>query len=444
MRRSARGPAAVALTVAAVLAFTSTAVADPDRTPTQQEVDQAREVVRQKGDDVASIRAALTRAQERVDQAAVTAAMASERYNGARWQLEQAREAAAEARREARELKGKVAAQRDGIAALVAQSYQDGSALNEVNAFMGSGGPTAVARQYGVVQTVSVAMQAKYDAFAVLSRKADKATARAKKAAARQEELVAEAAAARDAASQAAAQAQAEAERIDQTRRRLIRQLAEAQDISYALAARREAALQERARQKAQQAAQEAAQQAAQEAAAAQAAQQQAQAANQPRPDPQPASEPRPQPSPRPSPKPSPKPSPEPPPAPKPPPPAPAGGVEAVIAYARAQLGEPYVWGAAGPDSWDCSGLTMRAWAQAGVSLPHWSVGQYYASTPISASQLRKGDLVFWSDNSSPDAIFHVALYIGNGQILHAPRTGQPVQIASMYYWIPPTHFARP
>jgi cell wall-associated NlpC family hydrolase len=85
----------------------------------------------------------------------------------------------------------------------------------------------------------------------------------------------------------------------------------------------------------------------------------------------------------------------------------------------------------------------MRAWERAGVSLPHYSVAQYHAGSPVSAGQLRPGDLVFWSSSSSPDGIHHVALYIGDGMIVHAPRTGRPVTVESMYYWVPPTHFAR-
>ena len=85
----------------------------------------------------------------------------------------------------------------------------------------------------------------------------------------------------------------------------------------------------------------------------------------------------------------------------------------------------------------------MAAWQAAGKSLPHYSVAQYDAATPISAAQLRPGDLVFWSSSSNPSSIFHVALYLGDGMIIHAPRTGRPVVIDSMYYWIPPTHFGR-
>ena len=99
---------------------------------------------------------------------------------------------------------------------------------------------------------------------------------------------------------------------------------------------------------------------------------------------------------------------------------------------------------AAGPDSWDCSGLTMGAWQAGGKSLPHYSVAQYDQSTPISPGDLRPGDLVFWGDSSSPSSIFHVALYAGDGMIVHAPRPGRNVELVSMYYWITPNFYARP
>lgn len=79
----------------------------------------------------------------------------------------------------------------------------------------------------------------------------------------------------------------------------------------------------------------------------------------------------------------------------------------------------------------------------AGKSLPHYSVAQYEQSTPISRDQLRPGDLVFWSDGG-PGSIFHVALYAGDGRIIHAPRTGRPVSEESIDYWRTPDFFARP
>jgi cell wall-associated NlpC family hydrolase len=108
--------------------------------------------------------------------------------------------------------------------------------------------------------------------------------------------------------------------------------------------------------------------------------------------------------------------------------PVPSAGGRAAIAVraALAQVGKPYQWGAAGPDSFDCSGLTMYAWAQAGVSLPHSSAAQYGATPRVSASDLQPGDLLF---HGSP--IHHVAMYIGSGQMVEAPYTGASVRVVS-------------
>jgi cell wall-associated NlpC family hydrolase len=110
--------------------------------------------------------------------------------------------------------------------------------------------------------------------------------------------------------------------------------------------------------------------------------------------------------------------------------PDPRGGAAAAIAEAKRQLGKPYQWGAAGPDSYDCSGLTMWAWRAGGVSLPHYSGAQYSSTTHIPMSAIQPGDLIFYESPSS-----HVALYIGGGQIIHAPHEGAVVQYDSLYYW---------
>jgi cell wall-associated NlpC family hydrolase len=111
----------------------------------------------------------------------------------------------------------------------------------------------------------------------------------------------------------------------------------------------------------------------------------------------------------------------------------PAGAAKA-IAYARKQLGKPYVYAAAGPNSFDCSGLTMMAWRAGGVNLPHWSVAQFAQAKKIPASEARPGDLVFFAyDVTDPGTIHHVALYLGNGMMLHAPHTGDVVREAAVY-----------
>jgi peptidoglycan DL-endopeptidase CwlO len=104
-----------------------------------------------------------------------------------------------------------------------------------------------------------------------------------------------------------------------------------------------------------------------------------------------------------------------------------SGGAAKVVAFAKAQIGEPYSYGAAGPGSWDCSGLTMMAWAQAGVSLPHSSRQQFSVTRRVSRSQLQPGDLVFYY---SP--ISHVSIYVGNGMRVTATHTGSTVKLQSL------------
>jgi cell wall-associated NlpC family hydrolase len=107
----------------------------------------------------------------------------------------------------------------------------------------------------------------------------------------------------------------------------------------------------------------------------------------------------------------------------------------AAIAAARIQLGKQYVYGGAGPDTWDCSGLTQWAFRQAGVALPRTAAQQYAAvGTKIPLGELRPGDLLFWAtDTNDPSTIHHVAIYIGGGMMLAAPHTGTVVQIEPVY-----------
>lgn len=102
-----------------------------------------------------------------------------------------------------------------------------------------------------------------------------------------------------------------------------------------------------------------------------------------------------------------------------------ASVADKAIAFARAQLGDPYVWGATGPDSWDCSGLTQAAYRAAGITLPRTTGEQVGVGTRVSESNLQPGDLIFfYSDHS------HVGIYIGGGEMIHAPHTGTVVKIA--------------
>ncbi|MGA5445649.1 NlpC/P60 family protein [Streptomyces umbrinus] len=99
------------------------------------------------------------------------------------------------------------------------------------------------------------------------------------------------------------------------------------------------------------------------------------------------------------------------------------------LAFARAQVGKPYVWGASGPGSYDCSGLTQAAWKAAGVTLPRTTWDQVKAGTTVSVNSAQPGDLVFFYDDIS-----HVGIYIGDGMMIHAPKPGAYVREESIYY----------
>ena len=121
--------------------------------------------------------------------------------------------------------------------------------------------------------------------------------------------------------------------------------------------------------------------------------------------------------------------------------PAAAGGALAAR-VALEQVGKPYVWAGAGPNSFDCSGLVMYAWEAAGVSLPHYTVSQYQDTTRISQSQLQPGDLVFYDtgDGAQPG---HVTMYIGNGQIVTADSPGTTVRVEALDWDGVPMGFGR-
>ncbi|GAB6985156.1 C40 family peptidase [Nocardioides pyridinolyticus] len=405
---------ALVLTLVAGGVASGVAVADDDTVPSRQDVRDARSAVREAADTVAGVRAQLVVANQRLEQSAVAAAQAAEAWNGARWRAAQAREAAREARAHSRIAATDVRRQQQAYGDALVASYQMAPELTALAAIVDADGIGAVVDQTTSLQNAERAMDATYQGFRAAATLAEVATDQAEEAEVDALDAAAEAKEAQAAAQAAADAAAADAAAIAQEKDALIARLAELSGVSVDLARERQSALEA-------------------EAAAAAAEAAQAQQAQQDEPTPTPAPQP-----------PDPEPEPEPTPPPAPQPPAPAGGASAAIAFARAQLGEPYRWGAAGPSAWDCSGLTAGAWNAGGKYLPHYSVAQYQQSTPISAGQLQPGDLVFWGSSSDPSSIYHVALYTGNGTIIHAPRTGKPVTEESMYYWIPPNFYARP
>lgn len=428
----------VAVTLSLTVSLTGAANADPkpNPVPTQAQVDKARAAVATKRQSVQQIESQLAAANARLEQAALDAGIAAEAYNGAIWRLSEAHKSYQLAQAREQQAKVNVARQRSGIVTLVTDSYQNGTELNTATAMLSDEGPKGLMNRYGVVESAGDSMEARYDRFRAASVVAVNYTKTAAKAEKKQESLAKEAHELRDAANDAANTAAVAAGQIAVQKEALITALAQAQNISVELAGKRQKALERIAQQRAAAAAR-----AREEARAAElrkAAQAAAQKARDAKKDHKQATDDN---------------------ASSPAatggggytssappidatPPAPGTGAQRAVAYAKAQLGRPYQWAAAGPGSFDCSGLTMMAWRYGGKALPHWSVAQFAQSTRISVGQLRPGDLVFWG--STPGSIHHVAMYIGNGQIIHAPRTGQPVQINSMYYWVPPDFFGRP
>ncbi len=113
---------------------------------------------------------------------------------------------------------------------------------------------------------------------------------------------------------------------------------------------------------------------------------------------------------------------------------------EAAVAFAREQIGKPYVWGATGPDAWDASGLTQGAWREAGIEIPRTTYGQADLPHKVQRDELRPGDiLVFYNGG-------HVALYTGEGRMVHASRPSRPIQELQLndYWWSNLTSAVRP
>lgn len=420
-------------TVAVILPIGGVAHADPP-VPSKSKVDRAQAEVDAKKRSVAQLEAELSAANSRLQAASTAAEVAFEKANGARWRLQVARKAHRAAERRAVQAAADVDAQRDGIAALVTESYQNGTELNAASALMSDEGPNGLMNRYGVVQSAGDSMEAQYDEFRAASAKARDLEDQAAEAEKQREGLAKEAKQLALQAGEAAAAASLAANQIAVQKQQLYEELAEAENISVELATQRHDALEQVAREKAAEAAaaEEAAEQAELEQKALE-AKKKAKAAQADKADsnksdtdegssgtgvidtagssaPPIVSDPAPN---------------------------QAVAVQRAIAYAKAQLGKPYRWAATGPSSFDCSGLTMQAWGRGGKALPHYSVAQFAQSTRVSMADAKPGDLLFWSNNGSPSGIHHVALYLGGGQFIEAPYTGATVRYNSIYNWYP-------
>lgn len=414
-----------AAAVVAIGGLSLPAWADPTDGPSQQQVDAAKAAADAKAHTVEGVQAQLDAANARLDAAEMKASMAAEAANGAIYHLQLAQDAAAKA--EAAEAKARATLRRHKAAYtdLVARTYEQQPQLQAINAMTTQARPRAMMSSASTTYQLTRAMDDIEVGYREAAAEAGTAADAADAARAKAAGLAAQATAARKQAEATANNAAAEADRVAKQKQKLVGELATLQSISVQLAAQRQAALEEQRRQAAAAAAKARAEAEARAAAAAAAAKAAAQAAATKAgasksgsqqgsgggtvtdPDPAPL------------------------------PPVSSGGIEAVIAYAKAQLGEWYLWGAAGPDRWDCSGLTMMAFREAGIYLPHFSGAQYDAGTPIPVSSAQRGDLLFWTSNGRPSGIHHVAIYLGSGQVIEAPHAGAQVRIRSLDYWYP-------
>ncbi len=115
---------------------------------------------------------------------------------------------------------------------------------------------------------------------------------------------------------------------------------------------------------------------------------------------------------------------------------APTPAAALAVATALSAVGDPYVWGAAGPNRFDCSGLVLWSWGKAGVQLAHWTGFQVHEGWPIDLKDLLPGDLIFmWRPHAKGGPPDHVAMYIGNHLIVQAPHIGGYVEVSSMWWW---------
>ncbi|MEV7806881.1 NlpC/P60 family protein [Microbispora sp. NPDC088329] len=356
-----------------VLTFGAPAGADPK--PSAKDVAKARQQVQERVRELGRAEADLAAAQARRESLGTEAERLVEAYNGQLVQLEQARAAYEQSARRARQAAGQVDRLRGEVAARVAEGYS-GLRLSPSTAAMLGG----LSDMHGFLRRASVLTQLGDEQTAALQRLKDAQQVfeilreQAARAYSDQSRSADEVRGARDAAQRAVEEQLEQTKRIEQ----------EKADISKRLEAARDRVDELRqARHKARQAALPARGGLAAPAWTGRLG---------------------------------------------------SGPGETAAQWALKQIGKPYVWAAAGPSGFDCSGLTMRAWQRAGVSLDHWTGTQWTSGRHVPLKELRTGDLIFYGQLSrNPGSIHHVGIYIGRGMMVHAPQTGDVVRISPIW-----------
>lgn len=354
--------------------------------PSQDQVERAQGAAADKAVGVARLQAELATANARLEDAQAALGAAAEAYDAARIELDRRHKAADLATVQAERASHSLTTARTEVGQLAAQTYMQGGDLALVSAVLDSGGPQEMLDRTALITDMAGRRQRaiqRLDSARVASELTEQQTARAL---AEQEEAARQLADTRDEAEVAASSAVATVQQLTESQATLTAQLAQLRNTSVELEAQRQAGV-EAERQEALRRQQETASSSSSGSSRSSSASSSSSSGGS------------------------------------------SSGATAV-AWAKRQLGLPYAWGGAGPRSYDCSGLTMRAWQRAGVNLPHYAAAQYQQSAKIPYSQMRPGDLIFYSnDTSKPGLIHHVTMYVGGGQMIEAPMTGYNVRI---------------
>lgn len=378
--------AVVALVASGVLASSMPADAHPVY-PSKKRVQAAQQAARTKAAQVKTIQATLARAADELTAAQNAAEAAAEQYNFQMGRLADATRSAKAAQAAAAAAAKKAGLAQTQIGKLAAEAYMSGG-MGDLAVLVGSGGPDQVLDRAAGLQVVSGIRQQTLAQASQVKVVAKILQQRAQVALARQQAAALAAAQAKKTAEAQQAAAAAKKTAVAKQQVQLVAELATLQHISVTLAKQRQAGLAKARAEARARAARLAAEHGGGGGGGGGGGSSVGTAA----------------------------------------------GGRIAVSYAYNQLGKWYLWGAAGPSRFDCSGLTMRAWQQAGVYLPHYSVAQYQVTEHVPVSQARPGDLIFYANNTSdPGSIHHVALYIGGGRMIEAPHTGAQVRISSIW-----------
>lgn len=420
MRRETKRRGIRAISVTAL--FASLAAATPGialAAPSDEEIARAREAENAAKMSVAQIEVELASVKSEAEVALQKAMSAAEELNGARYSLEQATQTARQAQADADKAKADYEAGKQEIASIAQTAYRDGgSSLDSIAPYLSADGLRTVETKQATLNSFSASANVKMQKVAALEQVANVMNDAAIQAQAKQAEATAQVET-RSAAAQSAANNASNAQAMTAARRdALVAELARKQNTTVELINQREAELEAQRQAAAAEAArQAAAAEAARQQAAAEAARRAREQQNSYTPAPAPASSYDDDDD----------------------TPSWGGGgggnsdaAAGAIAWAKSKLGAQYVWAGEGP-GYDCSGLVTMAYRSQGIYLTHWSQAQYSEGTRVPVSQAQPGDLIFW--NWDGGNIDHVAIYLGNNQIIEAPTFGVPVRITSIYGW---------